>query len=180
MLGDMSTLVADAAVSQIEFVIRPWSLGWVAVAGSPHKGVRLVHLADDPAKLLAALKSRLPHLEFTEAGEIVSDWADQIVAQLESPGKTANVPLDVLGTPFQKLVWNALCTIPPGETLSYADVAERIGSPKAARAVGLACGSNPLAPMIPCHRVVRSDGSLGGYGFGIDRKRTLLERERPR
>ncbi len=109
---------------------------------------------------------------------IVMSWAEQVVAQLESPGEMADVPLNIVGSTFQKSVWKALCEIPPGTTLSYADVARKVGVPNGARAVGLACGSNPLAPMIPCHRVLRSDGSLGGYGFGVDRKRALLEREK--
>jgi AraC family transcriptional regulator of adaptative response/methylated-DNA-[protein]-cysteine methyltransferase len=176
----MTTTLAKAAVSQIEFVVLPWSLGWVAVAGAPHRGVRLVHVADDPKQALGGLKSRLRDAELVDADDVVSNWAEKIVAQLENPGDTADVPLDVVGSPFQKLVWDALCAIPPGETLSYAEVASKVGSPKGARAVGLACGSNPLAPMVPCHRVVRSDGSLGGYGFGLDRKRALLEREKPR
>jgi len=174
----MSTIFAEAALSQIEFVVLPWSLGWVGVAGSPASGVRLVHVADDPQAALKGLRSRLRDAELIDADAVVTGWAEQVVAQLESPGTTADMPLNIVGSPFQKAVWKALCEIPPGTTLSYADVARKVGTPKGARAVGLACGSNPLAPMIPCHRVLRSDGSLGGYGFGLHRKRALLERER--
>lgn len=171
-------MLAEAAVSQIEYVVLPWSLGWVGVAGSPASGVRLVHIADDPHAAFAGLQSRLRNLELIDADAVVSGWAEQVVAQLESPGATAAVPLDIVGSSFQKTVWKRLCEIPPGTTLSYRDVAQQVGVPQGARAVGLACGSNPLAPMIPCHRVLRSDGTLGGYGFGLDRKRALLEREK--
>ena len=171
-------MLAETALSQIEFVVLPWSLGWVGVAGSPATGVRLVHVADDPESALAGLHSRLRNTELIDADVLVTTWAEQVVAQLESPGEAIDVPLDVVGSAFQKSVWEALCQIPAGETLSYAEVAKRVGVPNGARAVGLACGSNPLAPMIPCHRVLRSDGSLGGYGFGLDRKRALLEREK--
>lgn len=174
----MSTALTEAALSQIEFIVLPWSLGWVGVAGSPASGVRMVHVADDPASAVAGLRSRLRDVELVDADAKVKSWAHQVVAQLESPGETTDVPLNIVGSSFQKTVWKALCEIPPGATLSYAEVAKKIGVPNGARAVGLACGSNPLAPMIPCHRVLRSDGSLGGYGFGLDRKRALLEREK--
>jgi AraC family transcriptional regulator, regulatory protein of adaptative response / methylated-DNA-[protein]-cysteine methyltransferase len=174
----MSTTLTDADLSQIEVAVLPWSLGWVGVAGSSATGVRLVHVADDPQSALAGLQSRLRDVEMIDADAVVMSWAEQVVAQLESPGETADVPLNIVGSAFQKSVWKALCEIPPGTTLSYADVARKVGVPNGARAVGLACGSNPLAPMIPCHRVLRSDGSLGGYGFGLDRKRALLAREK--
>ena len=98
---------------------------------------------------------------------------------IDEPASPMKLPLDIRGTPFQRKVWDALCEIPPGETSSYGAVARKIGSPKAARAVGAACGSNPVFPLVPCHRVVASDGSLGGFGYGLECKQTLLDRERP-
>ena len=173
----MSTIRRNAAAAPpLEYLLLPWSLGWVAVAAT-ERGVRLVHVGDDPETVRNGLTSRLRGATLVEAGRKVSKWGAQVVAQLESPGRNCDLPLDLQGTDFQRRVWKALCRIPPGKTASYAEIARQVGSPKAVRAVGLACGSNPLAPMIPCHRVLRSDGSLGGYGFGLDRKRALLERE---
>jgi AraC family transcriptional regulator of adaptative response/methylated-DNA-[protein]-cysteine methyltransferase len=102
---------------------------------------------------------------------------DQVLTFLDSPGEGLNLPLDILGTAFQRRVWLALREIPPGSTASYGEVAARIGNPGAARAVAQACASNVLAVAVPCHRVIRSDGQLGGYRWGSERKRRLLERE---
>jgi AraC family transcriptional regulator of adaptative response/methylated-DNA-[protein]-cysteine methyltransferase len=101
----------------------------------------------------------------------------QVVGFIEAPALGMNLPLDVRGTAFQERVWQALRKIPPGTTISYADLAERIGSPKAVRAVAQACGANRIAVAIPCHRVVRRDGDISGYRWGVERKRELLKRE---
>jgi AraC family transcriptional regulator, regulatory protein of adaptative response / methylated-DNA-[protein]-cysteine methyltransferase len=101
----------------------------------------------------------------------------QVVGLVEAPALGLDLPLDIRGTAFQQRVWQALRAIPPGTTASYSDIAERIGSPRSVRAVAQACGANPLAVAIPCHRVVRSDGALSGYRWGVERKRALLARE---
>src|SRR5690606_8647861 len=105
-------------------------------------------------------------------------WVARIIGFIEAPGVGLDLPLDLRGTAFQRRVWQALRKLPPGQTLSYADLARRIGLPGGARAVARACASNPLALAVPCHRVVRTDGSLSGYRWGVERKRLLLERER--
>lgn len=119
----------------------------------------------------------MPLADFTGDDPEVADWLAQVLTYLETPRGGLDLPLDVRGTPFQQRVWTALQQIPPGSTLSYGSVATRVGQPKAARAVAQACASNPIAVVIPCHRVVRSDGGLGGYRWGIERKRELLDRE---
>jgi AraC family transcriptional regulator, regulatory protein of adaptative response / methylated-DNA-[protein]-cysteine methyltransferase len=107
----------------------------------------------------------------------LAGWLQEVVACIEAPGRGLDLPLDIRGTAFQRQVWEALRAIPPGPTATYAEIAGRIGRPRAARAVARACATNPVAVAIPCHRVVRDDGDLGGYRWGIDRKRSLLERE---
>ena len=134
-------------------------------------------LGDDPEALLRELQDR-----FTQARLIGGDAAfealvAQVVAFVEAPGLGLNLPLDVRGTAFQQRVWRVLQAIPAGQTASYAEVAQRIGSPKAVRAVAQACAANGLAVAIPCHRVVKSDGALSGYRWGVERKRALLARE---
>lgn len=161
----------------VSYTIAPTSIGLVLVAGS-ERGVCLVHLGKDPESLLAVLRRRYPTADLREGDSRLAAWAAKIVAAWESPAAACDVPVDVRGTAFQLAVWNALRAIPPGETVSYAEIARRIGRPKAVRAVGSACGRNPVAPIVPCHRVLASDGGLGGYGFGLETKRALLERER--
>src|SRR6202034_3107954 len=106
------------------------------------------------------------------------DWAERIVNFITAPGETLDLPLDIRGTAFQARVWRALQKIPPGRTATYTEIAAKLGQPKAVRAVANACAANKLALLVPCHRVVRQDGGLGGYRWGEDRKRTLLARER--
>lgn len=171
-----ATLEAPAVAVQTTVVVRPSSLGWVAVA-STSRGVRQVLIGDDPDSILSKIQARLPNATIADDVPNAVAWAERIVACFESPSEPCDVPLDIQGTPFQRRVWDALRAIPAGETASYSEIARRIGSPAAIRAVGTACGSNPVAPIIPCHRVLRSDGSLGGYGFGLERKKMLLERE---
>ena len=124
------------------------------------------------------LARRFPQAELIEGGEGFAALLAQVLAAVEAPAMAPHVPLDVRGTAFQEAVWQALREIPPGETRSYAEIAAMVGKPAATRAVGSANGANPVAVLVPCHRVVRSDGSLGGYAYGLEIKRALLEAER--
>ena len=111
------------------------------------------------------------------AGEAMAEHVAQVIDKIEQPGEAFELPLDIQGTVFQHKVWQALRQIPPGATRTYREIAEALGQPTATRAVANACGANPVAVAVPCHRVVRTDGGLGGYRWGIERKRALLERE---
>lgn len=167
---------AGGANVEIRFAIGICSLGNILVARSV-RGVCAILLGDDPAILVHDLQDRFPvaHLMGADAGfeQLVSKVLDFI----EAPKLGLDLPLDIRGTAFQQRVWQALREIPAGQTASYTDIARRIGAPKAARAVAGACAANPLAVAIPCHRVVRSDGGLSGYRWGVERKRALLKRE---
>ena len=165
------------ASRRIAYTLVPTSLGLVLVAGTA-RGVCLVWLGDDSGTLVKTLKARFPKADVGEGDSGIEAWATRVAAHIESPAEPCDVPLDIGGTAFQQSVWAALRAIPPGTTASYAEIARRVGRPKAVRAVGSACGANPVMPVVPCHRVLRTDGSLGGYGFGLDRKRTLLDREK--
>lgn len=153
-------------------------LGPVLVAATD-RGVCAVLFGETRPRLARELARRFPAatLEEAEAGSAFSHWIEAVLAAIEAPRDPAPLPLDVIGTAFQQRVWLALVQIPPGETATYGEIARRIGAPRAARAVGAACGANPLAILIPCHRVVPADGSPGGYHWGPARKRALLERE---
>ena len=124
------------------------------------------------------LRRHFPSAELVEDGEALAALVAGVLAALERPGAAPDLPLDVAGTAFQQAVWRELHRIPPGETRSYAEIAAAVGQPGAVRAVGSANGANPVAVLVPCHRVVRSDGSLGGYAGGLERKRKLLAAER--
>jgi AraC family transcriptional regulator, regulatory protein of adaptative response / methylated-DNA-[protein]-cysteine methyltransferase len=124
-----------------------------------------------------ALAQRFPHAELVEGGEAFSALLGDVIAAVEKPGDSRHIPIDVQGTAFQEAVWQALRAIPPGETRSYAEIAASIGKPGAVRAAGSANGANHVAVLIPCHRVIRTDQSLGGYAYGLEIKRELLERE---
>jgi len=124
-----------------------------------------------------ALRKRFPKADLQQGGEAFAELFAQVVAQVETPGRPHNIPLDVQGTAFQEAVWRELGKIPEGETRSYAEIAAAIGKPKAVRAVGSANGANHVAVLIPCHRVVRSDGTMGGYAYGLEIKERLLEKE---
>jgi len=123
------------------------------------------------------LRERFPKAELHKGGDDFQKLLGQVIAQVEAPGRPHNIPLDVQGTAFQEAVWQELRKIPDGETRSYADIAAAIGKPKAVRAVGSANGANHVAVLIPCHRVVRSDGTMGGYAYGLEIKKRLLEKE---
>lgn len=160
----------------IRFAVGQCSLGAILVAAS-QRGVCAIALGDDAALLLRDLQDRFPRAELIGADDGFEQWVAQVVGLVEMPQRALALPLDVQGTAFQLRVWQALQQIPSGSTLSYSELAQRIGSPKAARAVARACAANPLAVAIPCHRVLRNDGSLSGYRWGIERKRALLLRE---
>jgi AraC family transcriptional regulator of adaptative response/methylated-DNA-[protein]-cysteine methyltransferase len=156
----------------IRWAVVPTSLGAMLVAATD-KGVCRLSFAEGAE----ALRRRFPNAELVEGGEGFSSLVEQVVAAVEQPGDAAAIPLDVKGTAFQEAVWRELRAIPPGETRSYAEIAAAAGKPSAVRAAGSANGANAVAVLIPCHRVIRSDGSLGGYAYGLEIKRKLLERE---
>ena len=159
--------------------VRRCTLGFVLVAGT-ERGLCAILLGDDPPALIADLKDRFPNARLSEPEVRVAGWVTEVVSYVDNPGREEGLrlPLDIRGTAFQRRVWEALREIPAGLTASYGGIASRMGRPGAARAVAAACSANPLAVAIPCHRVVGSNGRLGGYRWGAGRKRRLLERER--
>jgi AraC family transcriptional regulator of adaptative response/methylated-DNA-[protein]-cysteine methyltransferase len=168
---------ARDAVESIRYAIAQSSLGRVLVA-TGERGLRAILLGDDDAALEGDLRERFPGADVREDARGVAAIAAQVVDLIESPATSRfDLPLDVRGTPFQCRVWQALREIDAGSTASYAQIATRIGAPESARAVAQACSANPLAVAIPCHRVVRGDGALSGYRWGVQRKRELLQRE---
>jgi AraC family transcriptional regulator of adaptative response/methylated-DNA-[protein]-cysteine methyltransferase len=177
MLGmTPSAFRARGAGETIRFAIGASRLGAILVARSG-KGICAISLGDDPEVLLRGLQDQYPAAELAGADAAFEQWVAVVVGFVEAPGLGLDLPLDIRGTAFQQRVWQALRAIPPGQRVSYADVAARIGAPKAIRAVASACAANALAVAIPCHRVVRMDGGLGGYRWGIERKRELLAAE---
>jgi AraC family transcriptional regulator of adaptative response/methylated-DNA-[protein]-cysteine methyltransferase len=167
---------AGGTNEEIKFAVGQTSLGAILVASSA-KGVASILLGDDPDELVRNLQDRFPKAHLIGADRDYEALVARVVGFVEAPGIGLDLPLDVRGTAFQQRVWQALQEIPVGEAVSYAEIARRIGSPKAARAVAGACAANNLAVAIPCHRVVRKDGSLSGYAWGVERKRALLDRE---
>src|SRR5262249_53526996 len=135
-------------------------------------------LGDNRDTLAAALRQRFPAAAVVDGDARLKGWADRIVRFITAPGEKLDLPLDIRGTAFQARVWRALQEIPPGKTASYTEIATALGQPKAVRAVAQACAANKLALIVPCHRVIRSDGDLGGYRWGLERKQALLARER--
>jgi AraC family transcriptional regulator of adaptative response/methylated-DNA-[protein]-cysteine methyltransferase len=163
----------------IHVAIGECSLGLVLVAGSG-RGVRAILLGDDAEELRRDLARRLPGASLVDGGDALRETVAQLIGGIEDGGPQAGaaaVSLDLRGTPFQRTVWQALREVPPGSTATYAEIAARIGMPASARAVAQACAANALAVVVPCHRVVRSDGGLSGYRWGVERKRALLARE---
>lgn len=160
----------------IAYTITSSTIGPVLLATTA-KGLCAVELGDEPEALVLALQKRFPAARITEDHDRLRDWAQRVVRCIAEPHAGLELPLDIRGTAFQASVWRALRKIPVGHTASYAEIAAALGRPTAVRAVAQACGSNPLAVIIPCHRVVRSDGGLGGYRWGAERKRALLRRE---
>ena len=162
---------------EIRFAVGETSLGSILVASSD-KGIAAILLGDDPDALARDLQDRFPNATLVGADAAYEATIAKVVGFVEAPEVGLDLPLDVRGTAFQQRVWQALREIPVGQTLSYTDIAERIGAPSATRAVAGACAANKLAVAIPCHRVVRNDGALSGYAWGVERKRAILDRER--
>jgi AraC family transcriptional regulator of adaptative response/methylated-DNA-[protein]-cysteine methyltransferase len=167
---------AGGADSEIRFAIGECSLGAILVAQSV-RGVCAILLGDDPDALARELQDRFSRARLIGGDRDYERLVAQVVGFVEAPALGLDLPLDVRGTAFQQRVWQALREIPVGSTASYSEIARRIGAPKASRAVAQACAGNMLAVAIPCHRVVRNDGDLSGYRWGVPRKRALLERE---
>lgn len=167
---------AGGAGAVIHFAVGQCTLGAILVAQS-QRGVCAILLGDDPDALVRDLQDQFPKAQLVGADADFERQVAQVVGFIEVPSIGLNLPLDVQGTAFQERVWQALCKIPLGATVNYTQLAECIGMPKAARAVARACAANRLAVAIPCHRVVRRDGDLAGYRWGVDRKRELLRRE---
>ena len=177
MLGmQPAVFKAGGTNTVLKFAVGQCFLGAIVLAATD-KGVAAVLLGDDPEALLKDLQDRFPNAELVGGDRTFDRLAARVVAAIDEPDLASGLPLDVRGTVFQHKVWTALTAIPPGATASYTEVAKRIGMPKAARAVAGACAANPVAVLIPCHRVVRTNGDLSGYRWGIDRKRRLLSRE---
>ena len=168
---------AGGAGEVLRFAIGQSSLGAILVASS-EKGVASILIGDDPDALLRNLQDRLPRANLVGGDREYEKLVARVVGFIEAPGIGLDLPLDVRGTAFQQRVWQALQGIPAGRTASYTEIAAKLGVPKAVRAVAGACAANGLAVAIPCHRVVRSDGGLSGYAWGVERKRRLLDRER--
>jgi len=162
--------------ASIRFAAGECSLGSILVAAS-EKGICAILLGDDPDILVHDLQDRFPQAFLIGGDTAFEQWMAKVVGFVDAPQLGLDLPLDVRGTAFQQRVWQALGEIPIGSTASYAQIAQRIGSPKAVRAVAQACAANRLAVAIPCHRVVRNDGALSGYRWGVERKRALLEYE---
>jgi AraC family transcriptional regulator of adaptative response/methylated-DNA-[protein]-cysteine methyltransferase len=170
---------AGGANEEIRFAVGETSLGTILVASST-KGVASILLGDDPNELLRELQDRFPKARLIGADKSYEALVARVVGFIEAPRLSLDLPLDVRGTAFQRRVWQALQGVPIGQTVSYTEIARRIGSPNAMRAVAGACAANHLAVAIPCHRVVRNDGSLSGYAWGVERKQALLTREAAR
>lgn len=162
--------------AEIHFAVGQCSLGAILVAQS-QRGICAILLGDDPDLLVRDLQDLFPKAHLIGADAGFEQLVAKVVGFVEAPALGLNLPLDVRGTAFQERVWQALREVPAGTTVSYTQVAERIGSPKAVRAVAQACGANHIAVAIPCHRVVRRDGDISGYRWGVERKRELLKRE---
>jgi len=160
----------------IRFAFGTCSLGAILVAATD-EGVVAILLADDTDRLLQDLRARFPTAQLIDGGQALVPLVTRIVELVEMPARGLDLPLDLRGTAFQRRVWQALREIQPGATMSYREIAERIGASRATRAVAQACAANALAIAIPCHRVVRTNGTLSGYRWGAARKRALLERE---
>ena len=162
--------------TRIKFAVGQCSLGSVLIAAT-ERGVCAIDFADEPEQLVNALQDRFPNAELLGDDPEFQNVVAAVIDHVENPQESLDLPLDIRGTAFQQKVWNALRTIPAGETASYSDIAVKIGKPRAVRAVAQACGANHIAVAIPCHRVVRTDGNLSGYRWGVERKQELLNRE---
>lgn len=173
-----SSFKAGGKGIEIRYTIESCWLGFILIAAS-EKGICSILFGDEETALQADLKRRFPHatLEPSDSESDYKTWVSEVLSLIKEPSGGLNLPLDIHGTAFQERVWRALQTIPAGETASYAEVAKKIGHPKASRAVAAACAANPVAVVIPCHRVVRANGDLSGYRWGTERKQHLLDME---
>ena len=177
VLGMSPTQYRSGGADEVlTFAVGQCSLGAILVA-STTKGVAAILLGDDPDQLVRDLQDRFPKAGLVGANATYERVVAQVIGLVEAPGRGLALPLDVRGTAFQQRVWMALREIPAGATVSYSTIAEKIGSPNSVRAVAGACAANALAVAIPCHRVVRHDGNLSGYRWGVERKRELIARE---
>jgi AraC family transcriptional regulator of adaptative response/methylated-DNA-[protein]-cysteine methyltransferase len=167
---------AGGSGMDIQFAVGECSLGSILVARSA-KGMCAILLGDDPDALVRDLQDRFPRATLMGGDRAFEEVVARVVAFVEAPALGLDLPLDVRGTAFQQRVWQALRKIPVGSTITYAELAARIGAPKAVRGVAGACAANPLAVAIPCHRVIRNDGAVSGYRWGVERKRMLLKKE---
>lgn len=159
----------------IRFAVASTSLGQMMVAATD-KGLCAIEFGEDASQLLERLRDRFPAAELGESDDF-EGWVADVVAYVDDPSARLSLPLDIQGTAFQRRVWEALRKVPVGTTATYSEVAAQIGQPKAARSVARACAANRLAVAVPCHRVVRNDGKMGGYRWGVERKQALLQRE---
>ncbi|HEX6405575.1 MAG TPA: methylated-DNA--[protein]-cysteine S-methyltransferase [Gemmatimonadales bacterium] len=170
---------ATRQIAQLYYAIGQCSLGFVLIARA-ERGVCAVLLGDNPESVTSELEKRFAPASLLRRDDELAEYLSQIVGLIEAPGRPLDLLLDLRGSTFQQRVWQALREIPVGTTTTYSEVASRIGAPKAVRAVARACATNPLALLVPCHRVIGKDGDLTGYRWGVERKRTLLERESPK
>jgi len=170
---------AGGADTAIRFAVGECSLGSILVAASD-RGICSILIGDDPDALVREFQDQFPRAQLIGADKAFEKTIAQVIGMVETPALGLSLPLDIRGTAFQQRVWQALREIPVGTTVSYADIAARIGAPASVRAVAQACAANKLAVAIPCHRVVRKDGDLSGYRWGVERKRALLARESAR
>ena len=162
--------------AKIIYTIASCNLGYLLVA-TTDKGICAIKLGDTPVELIKILAEEFNQATIIRDDSSYKHWIETILSFIAGKKSNPNLPLDIRGTAFQQQVWQALQNIPYGETTTYTEIAKEIGKPKATRAIGNACGANPIALIIPCHRVVRSDGSLGGYRWGIERKQKLIQQE---
>lgn len=165
----------EPTTATVRYTIAECALGYVAIARTA-KGLAAAFIGDDADRLAEHMEARFGGADRTDPDELT----DRVVQALDSATDDLGIPLDPRGTEFQKSVWRALREIPAGATVTYSDLARRIGRPNSVRAVAAACGANPIAVIVPCHRVIGKDGSLTGYAWGIEKKQLLLERERAR
>lgn len=171
-----ATFPNNSTNTDIHYSIGQCSLGAVLAARSKH-GLCALLIGDHPEQLVLDLQNQFPEANLLSEAGGQEDFLAKVIALLENPGTDLDLPLDLRGTAFQRKVWNALRRIPAGSTATYTEIAESIGHPGAFRAVAQACAANTLAVAIPCHRVIRNNGELSGYRWGVERKRTLLQKE---
>jgi AraC family transcriptional regulator of adaptative response/methylated-DNA-[protein]-cysteine methyltransferase len=171
-----ATYGAGGLGARIEYCPARCSLGWLMV-GRAERGICSLTLGDDPETLLGDMRSEFPQAEMVPVGDSMAELCERLAGVADRGEDGRDLPIEVLATDFQWKVWRAMRQIPPGETRSYSELAAMAGYPKATRAVGTACARNPVSLLIPCHRVVRADGSVGNYAWGVERKILLLRAE---